>query len=114
VARQDPLQIRDNRQQCQSLVCRNKMMQLDLQAARQSRIEETTPSGPSQRKQSGFLVNRDHAGLFANFHSCQHLSITSLKRAGISPKLAQTLARHSDVRLTLEESTESPDGDGGC
>ena len=27
--------------------------------------------------------------------------ITSLERAGLSPKMAQTLARHSDVRLTL-------------
>jgi len=34
-------------------------------------------------------------------HSCRHLFITSLERAGISPKMAQTLARHSDIRLTL-------------
>ncbi len=27
--------------------------------------------------------------------------ITSLERAGVRPKMAQTLARHSDVRLTL-------------
>ena len=31
----------------------------------------------------------------------RHLFITSLERAGLSPKMAQTLARHSDVRLTL-------------
>ncbi len=31
----------------------------------------------------------------------RHLFITNLERAGISPKMAQTLARHSDIRLTL-------------
>ena len=40
-------------------------------------------------------------GLFADFHSHRHLFITSLELAGLSPKMAQTLARHSDVRLTL-------------
>jgi hypothetical protein len=31
---------------------------------------------------------------------CRHLFITSLERAGIRPKVAQTPARHSDIRLT--------------
>jgi site-specific recombinase XerD len=35
----------------------------------------------------------------------RHFFITSLERAGISPKLAQTLARHSDIRLTLQVYT---------
>jgi integrase len=39
--------------------------------------------------------------LFVDFHSMRHLFITSLELAGIKPKMAQTLARHSDVRLTL-------------
>ena len=37
----------------------------------------------------------------ADFHSMRHLFITSLERAGVSPRMAQTLARHSDIRLTL-------------
>ena len=31
----------------------------------------------------------------------RHLFITNLERAGIRPKMAQALARHSDIRLTL-------------
>jgi hypothetical protein len=31
----------------------------------------------------------------------RHLFITSLERAGIRPKMAQVLARHSDIRLTM-------------
>jgi integrase len=41
----------------------------------------------------------------------RHLFITSLERAGVSPKVAQILARHSDIRLTLGVYThiELPD-----
>ena len=35
------------------------------------------------------------------FRSARHLFISSLKRAGVTPKMAKTLARHSDIRLTL-------------
>lgn len=34
-------------------------------------------------------------------HFMPHSFITSLERAGISPKMAQTLARHGDIRLTI-------------
>ena len=50
---------------------------------------------------SGFLCYCNHDGLYADFHSFRHLLITSLERAGIRPKMARMLARHSDVRLTL-------------
>ena len=40
-------------------------------------------------------------GLYADFHSLRHYCITSLERSGVSPNMAQTLARHSDIRLTL-------------
>ena len=60
---------------------------------------------------SDFLCYCNHDGLFADFHSMRHLFITSLERAGVSPKMAQTLARHSDIRLTLGVYThvELPD-----
>ena len=58
-------------------------------------------SKSEQNDQSDFLCYRNHAGLYADFHSCRHLFITSLERAGVSPKMAQTLARHSDIRLTM-------------
>jgi integrase len=64
------------------------------------RAMANTPWRP-WRESSDFLAYRNHAGLYADFHSCRHLFTTSLERVGIRPKLAQTLARHSDVRLTL-------------
>ena len=61
----------------------------------------------AQREALDFLAYENHDGLFADFHSCRHLFITSLERAGISPKMAQTLAPHSDIRLTMNFYTHT-------
>jgi len=80
----------------------NKMMRLDLEAARVAWLDDAkTPEEREAREKSDFLKYQDDSGLFADFHSNRDLFITSLERAGLSPKMAQTLARHSDVRLTL-------------
>jgi integrase/recombinase XerD len=80
----------------------HKMMRLDLEAAREAWLAEAeNPEERQAREKSDFLKYQDDAGLFADFHSNRHLFITSLEWAGLSPKMAQTLARHSDVRLTL-------------
>ena len=80
----------------------HKMMRLDLEAARTAWIKEAKVSEVRKaREETDFLAYQDDSGLFADFHSNRHLFITSLERAKVSPKMAQTLARHSDVRLTL-------------
>ena len=58
-----------------------------------------------QREQSEFLTYCNADGLYADVHSNRHLFIASLERPGIRPKMAQTLARHSDIRLTLGRYT---------
>lgn len=79
-----------------------KMIQVDLAAARAKWLDEAkTPKERAERERSDFLKYCNAAGRYADFHACRHLFITSLERAGISPKMAQTLARHSDIRLTL-------------
>lgn len=84
----------------------HKMMQRDLEAARTIWIKDApSPRERREREQSDFLAYENNAGLFADFHACRHLFITSLERAGIRPKVAQTLARHSDIRLTLQVYT---------
>ena len=84
----------------------HKMMQRDLDAARSEWLDEDcTPDEQAEREASDFLKYCDSSGRYADFHSCRHLFITSLERAGISPKMAQTLARHSDIRLTLNVYT---------
>jgi integrase len=44
---------------------------------------------------------QDGAGRFLDFHSLRHTFGTNLARAGVAPKVAQELMRHSDVNLTL-------------
>ena len=80
----------------------SKMMRLDLEAARRKWIEEAESDEERfERENSDFLVYRDEAGRFADFHSHRHTFITSLERASVSPRTAQSLARHSDIRLTM-------------
>jgi integrase/recombinase XerD len=80
----------------------HKMMQMDLESARTAWIKEAKSDEEKlEREKTDFLAYVTHAGRYADFHSGRHLFITSLERAGIRPKVAQTLARHSDIRLTL-------------
>ncbi len=45
---------------------------------------------------------RDAQGRYADFHALRHSYITNIIRAGVSPKVAQTLARHSTITLTMD------------
>jgi integrase len=80
----------------------SKMMRLDLKAARKKWIEEgKTDKEKAKREETDFLKYKNDAGLFADFHSNRHTFITNLERSGVSPRRAQSLARHSDIRLTM-------------
>ncbi len=80
----------------------SKMMKADLAAARNKwLIEAETDDERGRREESDYLCYQDENGLFADFHSNRHTFITNLERAGVSPRTAQTLARHSDIRLTM-------------
>ena len=45
---------------------------------------------------------RDSAGRVADFHALRHTFITNLVRAGVHVRVAQALARHSTVTLTMD------------
>ena len=81
----------------------SKMMRGDLAAARKKWIDEAKDDEELRktREESDFLCYQDENGLFADFHSNRHTFITNLERAGVSPRTAQSLARHSDIRLTM-------------
>lgn len=79
-----------------------KMMKQDLGAARKVWINEASDEGERKRREeTDFLKYENDAGLYADFHSNRHTFLTALGRMGVSPKVAQTLARHSDVKLTM-------------
>ena len=56
-----------------------------------------------------YVVAGPDGPLFADFHALRHTYVTMLSRAGASAKDAQSLARHSDPRLTLGVYTHADD-----
>ena len=78
------------------------MMEFDLTSARCFWIEDAENEAEKQRREtSDFLKYQDSHGKFADFHALRHTFITNLSLANVSPKTAQTLARHSDIKLTM-------------
>ena len=57
------------------------------------------------------LPYQDEDGLFADFHANRHTFISNLGKAGVQPKVAQSLARHSDINLTMNVYTHVGLGD---
>jgi len=80
----------------------SKMIRFDLESARTFWIAEAeSEAEEKKRRQADFLLYQNEQGKFADFHCLRHTFITNLGRAKVSPKTAQTLARHSDISLTM-------------
>ena len=50
---------------------------------------------------------KDKAGRVIDFHSLRHSFITGLSKAGVSPRVAMELARHSQIDLTMKVYTDA-------
>jgi len=48
---------------------------------------------------------QDDAGRYADFHSLRHSFASILHQSGVSPKVAQSLLRHSTISLTMDTYT---------
>jgi len=84
-----------------------EMIRKDLESARVKWIDEAKDDRTRQeREKSSFLCYVDDQGRYADFHALRATFITNLSRAGVSPKTAQTLARHSDINLTMNTYTQ--------
>ena len=51
------------------------------------------------------IAETDEAGRVVDFHALRHSFISALARAGVHPRTAQTLARHSTIDLTMNAYT---------
>jgi len=49
----------------------------------------------------------DASGRYADFHSLRHTFVSNLARAGVHPRTAQALARHSKIDLTMSVYTHT-------
>ena len=84
------------------------MMMFDLAAARRAWLAEAKDDAERETRQaSDFLKYEDSQGKFADFHALRHTFITNLSLANVPPKVAQTLARHSDISLTFNIYTHA-------
>ena len=57
------------------------------------------------------ILYKDASGRFADFHALRHTFVSNLARGGAHPKIAQTLARHKTLDLTLNVYTHTHTGD---
>jgi integrase len=88
------------------------MLRKDIVVARKAWLNESKDDDElARRETSDFLLYQDHDSRFADFHALRHTFITSLAKANVSPKTAQMLARHSDIRLTLDVYTHVDRGE---
>lgn len=53
------------------------------------------------------IARVDPSGRVVDFHALRHTFITSLAAAGVHPKTAQMLARHSTITLTMDRYTHT-------
>ena len=83
------------------------MLKADLGRARAAWIEEAAKDEEEVkwRQRSNFLAYKDADGRYADFHALRHTFITNMVKAGVSPKAAQSLARHSTIDLTMNVYT---------
>jgi hypothetical protein len=80
----------------------SKILRRDLAAARAAWIKEAPESEREAREKTDKLAYRDTQGAVFDFHSLRGQYITSLVWAGVHPKVAQRLARHSTITLTMD------------
>ena len=67
---------------------------------------------PSRKRFYGHLLaagieQKDGQGRIVDFHALRHSFITALSRAGVQPRVAMELARHSQIDLTMRVYTDA-------
>jgi integrase len=89
-----------------------EMLRADLQAARAKWLDDAkTEAERNEREKSPFLSYYGEDGRVADFHALRHTFITNLVRGGVHPKVAQTLARHSTITLTMDRYSHTVVGE---
>src|ERR1019366_2886159 len=82
-----------------------EMIRTDLAEARRKWLQTFQDDRQrAEAERSDFLVYRDAAGRYADFHALRHSFITMVGKSGVSPREHQDLARHSTYALTSKYS----------
>ncbi len=73
-----------------------------LPAARAFPLPERTSAMLRADLEAAGLPYRDESGRVADFHALRVSMISALARAGVAPRIAQSLARHSSFAMTFD------------
>jgi len=57
------------------------------------------------------IAYQDDSDRVADFHAIRHTYVSNLARGGVHPKIAQQLARHSTITLTMDRYTHTAVGE---
>jgi len=88
------------------------MLHADMAAARKEWLKQfRSPKERATQAKSDFLAKNDQSGHVVDFHALRHTFITNLARSGVHPKVAQQLARHSTITLTMDRYSHTVVGD---
>lgn len=83
-----------------------EMIKDDLEDARQAWLQAAPDEQTRrQRERSDRLTYVNAAGRVFDFHALRTLFATRLARAGVHPRVAQRLMRHSEINLTMQVYT---------
>ena len=80
------------------------MLRNDLADARREWIDAAGKDADERqrREQSDFLKATNDAGEILDFHSLRHTCGAWLAKAGVAPKVVQTVMRHATITLTMD------------
>ena len=83
------------------------LVRKDLEAAQAAWLTDAGEDGEERRRRdsSDRFAYADAAGRVFDFHALRHQFISNLAAAGVHPKVAQALARHSTITLTMNRYT---------
>ncbi len=73
--------------------------------------EDLAAAGVLARDADGKVIAIDDHSCVVDFHALRHTFISNLVNGGVQPKVAQALARHSTITLTLDRYTHLRAGD---
>lgn len=82
-----------------------EMLGKDLAAARSAWLAEAKGEERRRREATDRFAYADREGRIFDFHALRHQFISNLAAAGVHPKVAQALARHSTITLTMDRYT---------
>lgn len=78
-----------------------EMVAADLEAALAAEAEERAKARAARGEEPEEARPNDDDGRVVDFHSLRHTFVSLLARAGVGPRVAQSLARHSTPLLTF-------------